>query len=124
MFYVDEKEKVEKEVQGTQWKWLDEDVLEVLTTLPALRSHPLTGDVLWNNGAHTNHRSYYEEMEHIDTTNGSPMHTRFGNGEEIPVKVLEDIRVALWSESVVVHFQAGDIVLVDNRLTAHGRIGW
>lgn len=124
MFYTEKKEDVEKELLGSDLKWLENDVLQVRTTLPALRVHPITGEKLWVNGIHTNNKSYYEHAEHIDTSNGSPMHTLFGNGEEIPAEVIDKIRCIIWSESAAIHLHAGDLVLVDNMLALHGRIGW
>lgn len=60
------------------------DVIEFEETLAAVHSHPTTGEALWFNGVHTNHKSYYEEALHIDTSDGSPMHTAYADGEEIP----------------------------------------
>lgn len=45
----------------------------------------------------------------------------FGDGAPIPVSHLEEIAVALEDCAVPVHWEAGDILLVDNELSLHGR---
>ena len=92
--------------------------------LPAVFAHPKTGESLWFNGVHTNHRSYYEEADHVDTTDGSPMHTTFADGSEIPDETIRAVRVAIWSNSVAMPLVTGEIVVVDNMLASHGRMGW
>ena len=87
-------------------------------------SHPLTNEAIWFNGAHTNHRSYYDLAPHVDTTEGSPMTTGFGDGTEFGDEVLEEIRQAMWRHAVAVKLKRGDVVLVDNHLTGHGRMPW
>ena len=34
------------------------------------------------------------------------------------------IRAAYWNHSVAVRLQHGDLVVVDNMLASHGRMGW
>ena len=92
--------------------------------LPAVFAHPKTGEPLWFNGVHTNHKSYYEEAEHVDTSDGSPMHTVFADGTDIPDETMMAIRVAIWSNSVAMPLKTGDVVVVDNMLASHGRMSW
>ena len=92
--------------------------------LPVRHAHPKTGEPLWFNGVHTNHRSYYEEALHVDTSDGPPMHTTFADGEPIPDETIAAVRAAVWKASVAVRLQAGDLVVVDNMLASHGRMGW
>ena len=42
----------------------------VAPTLPAVVQHPVTGEAVWMNGIHTNHRDYFELAPHIDTSLG------------------------------------------------------
>ena len=89
-----------------------------------MRALACPGEPLWFNGIHTNHKSYYEEALHVDTSGGSPMHTTFGDGEEIPERMIAIIRAAIWNHSVATTLQTGDLILVDNMLASHGRMGW
>jgi len=92
--------------------------------LPAVFTHPTTGEPLWFNGVHTNHKSYYEEAAHVDTSDGAPMHTAFADGEEIPETTVAAIRAAMWNHSVALRCETGDVIVVDNMLASHGRMGW
>lgn len=105
-----------------RWEWSG-STLMVQNTEPATRKHP-SGEELWFNGVHTNHRSYYDSAPHIDTELGSPMSTAFGDGGEIPADVLTAIRAAVWRNAVAVRLQQGDLLLVDNMLVLHGRLHW
>jgi len=92
--------------------------------LPASPPHPATGEPTWFNGVHTNHRSYYEEGKHIDTSNGSPMDTEYADGTPIDEQTIALIRAAYWNHSVALRMNDGDITFVDNMLASHGRMGW
>ena len=92
--------------------------------MPVVRTHPRTGEDIWFNGVHTNHRSYYVEAAHVDTSDGSPMDTTFADGTPIPEETIAQIRAAVWSNSRAVRLQSGDLVIVDNYLAWHGRMGW
>ena len=70
--------------------------------LPASPPHPGTGEPTWFNGVHTNHRSYYLEAQHVDTTAGSPMDTEYADGSPIDEGVIATIRAAYWNHSVAV----------------------
>jgi hypothetical protein len=45
----------------------------------------------------------------------------FGDGSEIPMDLLEEIRTAFGKEKVSFEWHRGDILIVDNMLVAHGR---
>ena len=46
----------------------------------------------------------------------------FGDGTPICPTVIVSVRRAIDAETVVHHWQAGDLLIVDNRLAAHGRM--
>lgn len=99
-------------------------VIDFREVLPVLFAHPTSGEPLWFNGVHTNHRSYYEEALHVDTSDGPPMDTTYADGTPIPDDVIAAIRAAVWKSSVALRLQTGDLVVVDNMLASHGRMGW
>ena len=101
-----------------------DEVIDFRETRAATAPHPDTREELWFNGAHTNHRSYYEEAEHVDTRDGPPMNTTYADGTAIGDDTLAAIRGAMWSHSVACPLQTGDVVFVDNMLAGHGRMGW
>ena len=51
-----------------------------------------------------------------------PSNTYYGDGAPIEPGVLDEIRGAYAAERVIFDWQAGDILVLDNILTAHGRL--
>ena len=99
-------------------------VIDYRETLPAVVPHPHTGEPTWFNGVHTNHESYYVEAAHVDTSDGSPMHTTYADGTTIAPETVAAVRAAFWRNSAAVRCQTGDVVVVDNMLAGHGRMSW
>ncbi|MFB1042253.1 TauD/TfdA family dioxygenase [Streptomyces chrestomyceticus] len=102
---------------------------------PALRTrqhcraalpHPRTGEQVWFNQAHLFHISALapEEQSSLVAELGIdnlPRNAFYGNGEAIEPAVLEHIREIYEQEKVVVPWQRGDVMMLDNLLFAHGR---
>jgi hypothetical protein len=93
---------------------------------PAVVRHPLTGRRCWfNQIAFLNEwtlapevREYFVDIYGED---GLPFNTRFGNGDPIGADAVQAINEAYEANSVRERWQAGDLLLVDNVRTAHGR---
>ena len=54
----------------------------------------------------------------------SPYDTTYGDGDEIDDATLAEIRADIWNACVALALETGDVVVVDNFLTGHGRISW
>lgn len=50
-----------------------------------------------------------------------PNNTYYGDGAEIEPAALDELRAAYDAETVVIPWQEGDIMMLDNMLAAHGR---
>jgi alpha-ketoglutarate-dependent taurine dioxygenase len=50
-----------------------------------------------------------------------PNNTYYGDGAEIEPAALDELREAYEAETVVIPWQEGDIMMLDNMLVAHGR---
>ena len=50
-----------------------------------------------------------------------PTNTYYGDGSRIEPEVLEELREAYRQETIAFPWQAGDVMVLDNILTAHGR---
>ena len=126
-FFTDDKAEVEKTLaqqEGRTWEWDGNNKVTWSDVLPAMHPHPITGEMMWFNGIHTNHKDYFELSPFIDTSDGSPFHTSYANGEEIDAKTLDIIRGAWWNNAVATTLRSGDVVLVDQYLVGHGRMPW
>jgi hypothetical protein len=80
--------------------------------------------MVWFNQAHLFHVSSLksEIRESLLASAGElPRHAFYGDGSPIEDAVLEEIRAAYEREAIVFTWQNGDVLVLDNMLTAHGR---
>jgi alpha-ketoglutarate-dependent taurine dioxygenase len=84
--------------------------------------HPESSERSWFNHAAFFHRSGLgENLDGIVAEKDLPADTFYGDGEVIAPETVAAIRDAYHRETVRFTWQAGDVVLVDNLITAHGR---
>lgn len=128
VFQTDSREAVGEFCRraGLELEWLGEDRLRTRQVCQAVAPHPRTGEPLWFNQAHLFHVSSLPEAvrESLLATVAEedlPRNTYYGDGSPIEPGTLEQIREAYREESVVFPWQEGDVLLLDNMLTAHGR---
>jgi alpha-ketoglutarate-dependent taurine dioxygenase len=128
VFQTESRDVVEREChrKGIKAEWKDDQRLRVSTVLPAVAKHPLTADLSWFNHATFFHVTtldpvlrevLLEEFAEEDL----PTNTYYGDGSRIESDVLEQLREAYRQETVSFPYEAGDVMLLDNMLTAHGR---
>jgi alpha-ketoglutarate-dependent taurine dioxygenase len=92
----------------------------------AVVRHPSTDRRCWfNQIAFLNEWTLAAELREylVDVygQDGLPFNTRFGNGDPIGADVVQAINEAYEANTVRERWQAGDLLLVDNVRTAHGR---
>jgi alpha-ketoglutarate-dependent taurine dioxygenase len=128
VFFTSELEQALTEVrqrdEGARVHEHGPEVIDFREVLPAVHTHPVSGEKVWFNGVHTNHRSYYVEAAHVDTSDGSPMDTSYADGTPITDETIAQVRAAYWRNSVAVRMQTGDVTFLDNMLVSHGRMSW
>lgn len=111
---------------GIEFEWKEGNRLRTRQVRQAITIHPKTGELVWFNHAAFFHVSTLEpnireallaEFSEEDL----PHNTYYGDGSPIEPNVLEEIRAAYQRETVIFPWQAGDVLMLDNMLTAHGR---
>jgi alpha-ketoglutarate-dependent taurine dioxygenase len=112
-----------------QFEWRQRGRTRVLRTSQVRRVaglHPESGAPTWMNHLTFFHLStlpvniqrFLLELYGEDSL---PNHTFYGDGASIPPAVMEALRVAYLEESVAFGWEPGDVMVLDNMLTAHGR---
>lgn len=110
-----------------EFEWKQGNRLRTRSRRQAVAIHPKTGEPVWFNHAAFFHISTLEpdirnallaEFAEADL----PHNTYYGDGSPIESEVLEAIRAVYKQETVIFPWQAGDILMLDNMLTAHGRM--
>jgi len=111
---------------GIEFEWKGKDRLRTTQLCQAVASHPVTGEMVWFNQAHLFHisslsevvrQSFLEEFSEQDL----PRNAYHADGSPIDVSMLDEIRHVYDEEAVRFPWKDGDILLLDNMLTAHGR---
>jgi len=108
------------------FEWQNGGGLRTRQRRSAVVHHPLTGRRCWfNQIAFLNEwtmapdlREYLVEIYGAD---GLPFNTQFGNGDPIGPDIVEKINATYEAHTVREPWQAGDLLVVDNIRTAHGR---
>ena len=110
---------------GAEFEWKPGGNLRVSQTRPATATHSGTGEEVWFNQADGFHPSNLDEATrqwYISNNEEFRLDARFGDGSPIAVEMLEQIRSVLKKETIPHRWQTGDILILDNFLTAHGRM--
>lgn len=127
VFQTDDREEVEQycNEQGMEFEW-EGDCLRTRVRRPAIRQHPVTGEEVWfNHGHFFNVHSMAPDVRHQMMTTvepkNIPFNTYFGDGSEILPDVVGEIHAAFESARVEFTWEQGDLLFLDNMLTAHAR---
>ena len=106
--------------------WRPDGVLRTTARREAFHKHPDSGESLWFNHVAFFHPStlpphVFEVMRDMFGMDGLPNDTRFGDGGRIPDDMCAHIRDCYRRASSRSDYQRGDVLVVDNMRTAHGR---
>jgi alpha-ketoglutarate-dependent taurine dioxygenase len=110
-------------------EWKKDGSGKFTQTRPAIRLHPQTHEELWFNQVDQFYPAIYGEevYEALLAMNGNvkenlPMYATFGDGSEIPMSYIEEIIDVLDKVTIPVSWEKGDILIVDNMASLHGRL--
>jgi len=109
-----------------QVEWKAGNQLRTRQVRRAVARHPRTGEIVWFNHAAFFHISTLEaaireELLAAFSEEDLPNNTYYGDGSQIEPAVLDELREAYRQETVSFPWQAGDVLMLDNMLTAHSR---
>jgi alpha-ketoglutarate-dependent taurine dioxygenase len=115
--------------RGVTFEWLEDGSLNMWTSLPATITHPVTGDVLLFNQLHAQHQHRFligdARADLMDAAYGEtlprPYRPTFGGGDPLTDAEYFAIQDELESRLTRFTWRSGDVMLVENKLTAHGR---
>jgi alpha-ketoglutarate-dependent taurine dioxygenase len=106
-------------------EWLGADRLRVHYRRWAALAHPLTKEMVWfNHGMFYNLFTLEPGLKAVVRSIGEdkmPYNTFYGDGSRIELEVLQALDAAYRDETVRFSWKSGDVLIVDNMLTAHGR---
>jgi len=127
-FGADDRGAVEAycRANAIELEWQADGALRTRQRRSAVVSHPLTGRRCWFNqiaflSSWTMDPEVREYLVDLHGEEGLPFDTRFGDGDRIGADVVQTINEAYDAATAREPWQAGDLMLVDNVRTAHGR---
>jgi alpha-ketoglutarate-dependent taurine dioxygenase len=128
VFQTSDRAEVERRCREAlmEFEWKAGDLLRTSCVRPAFVRHPRTGESVWFNQAQHWHISCLEPaVREVLTSSFAaedlPRHCYYGDGSHIEDSVMQEILGVYRELEVSFAWQAGDIVMLDNLLTAHGR---
>ncbi|SKC85439.1 Taurine dioxygenase, alpha-ketoglutarate-dependent [Burkholderia sp. CF099] len=116
--------------RGIDCEWREDDdgepLLRTRELCQAVAVHPRTGERVWFNQAHLFHLSALDEdMQEalVDAVglDNVPRNVYYGDGAPLEADALAEIRGVLDQQRIVFPWTGGDVVMLDNMLTAHAR---
>jgi alpha-ketoglutarate-dependent taurine dioxygenase len=126
-FETDDRAAVEEYLRDAEaeWAW-GPDGLRVTQYRPATVKHPVAGTEVWFNQADQWHPAGLgddtaKELYDILEPDEFPQYVTFADGTPIPDAYVRQIQDRGLDHAVDVDWRAGDVLLIDNVLTAHGR---
>lgn len=127
-FQTEDKAEVERYCRKASigFEWNGEEHLRTTQVFAPIVKHPKTGESTWFEHVAFFHVSSIEpvlrdallkEFREEDL----PFNTYYGDGSAIEAQALDQIREAYRRTTVRFQWQAGNVLLIDNMLTSHGR---
>jgi hypothetical protein len=112
--------------RAIRYRWRRDGTLHTAQRRPAVVTHPVTGDECWFNEVAFFSQWSIDPAERdvlLSTfgTDGFPLNTTYGDGGQLAEEEFVAILAAGDRTMVRMPWSEGDVLIVDNILTAHGR---
>lgn len=128
-FQTTDKAEVEQYCRraGISYEWKNNDGLRTRQICPAVARHPQTGEMLFFNQVQLHHvscleRAVRESLLSMMSEEDLPRNVYYGDGTPIEETVIEEIQALYWRTAVKFAWEEGDILMLNNMLTAHARM--
>jgi alpha-ketoglutarate-dependent taurine dioxygenase len=129
VFGTDSRPEVEAYCAGheIECEWKEDGELRTRQICQGTAQHPVTGEWVWFNQAHLFHVSNLEPevreslLDVVGDEVDLPRNVFYGDGSPIDDETLSTVRRVLERHKISFPWQAGDVVMLDNMLTAHAR---
>jgi alpha-ketoglutarate-dependent taurine dioxygenase len=151
IFQTTDKAEVERQCkeQQIEFEWRDNDNLRLFHRTPSAIKHPVTNETVWFNHTQVFHpaaapieyryiharqqrfktlfwKLFVSTMVGVKKITTKPidqsMNVLFGDGQEIPASYIQHIEDVIWQNLVIIPWQKGDVIAIDNFSTSHGRL--
>lgn len=115
------------EKHGITCEWKEDGELRTRQVCQGAARHPVTGEWVWFNQAHLFHVSNLEPevreslLDIVEDAEELPRNVLYGDGSPIDDATLDTVRGVLKVHTITFPWQTGDVVMLDNMLTAHAR---
>ncbi|XP_064643904.1 dapdiamide synthesis protein DdaC-like [Lineus longissimus] len=112
------------------YKWDEEGSLYFWSTLPAIRPHHRTGEMMWFNQIDLMHWTYFLNQPDVysvlkdEDPKRYPFTTFYGDGTDIELDVMEHIRATIMRCTRAEQLRRGDVMVLDNMSAAHSKFGF
>lgn len=127
-FHTEDKSIVEDSCLKSemQFEWLPNNGLRTRKIRPAIAQHPVTQEKTFFNQIQLHHISYLdpqvrESLLSVFEEKNLPRNVYYGDGSPLEPEDIEAINRAYQQASICFPWQKGDVLMLDNMLTAHSR---
>ncbi|MBL4585565.1 MAG: TauD/TfdA family dioxygenase [Flavobacteriales bacterium] len=151
LFKTTDHAEVELECEKNEIRptWMSDDRLRLLNERPAVQQHPETGEKVWYNhlqvfhreaaaieyGHIHNHRKDLFSLKYLiglklitffkrlfKKPETEAMHVVFKDGSVVPKSYVQHVSDLIWKNMVITPWKVGDVLMIDNFSTSHGRL--